>query len=151
MRNTSARRRPVSTSVRMMARSRRPGGVSGITANSRRTSSAESPRAGGVEVRGRSSRSQGLLWHDVHADEEAVEGGEASHAGADGHRRGVLAGETFAVRPEEDFLGGHFVRSFRHSAEEVLEHAGVALDGAAGSGPAFLLHEEGDTSLAPSR
>ena len=61
MRKTSARRRPVRTRVRMMARSRRPWGVSGMTASSRRTSSAESPRAGGVEVRGRSSLSQGLV------------------------------------------------------------------------------------------
>jgi hypothetical protein len=44
--NTSARRRPVRVSVRMIARSRRPTGVSGITASSRRMSSAVSPRGG---------------------------------------------------------------------------------------------------------
>ena len=90
-----------------------------MTASSRRTSSAESPRAGGVEVRGRSSLSQGLLCDDVHPDEEPVEGGEAGHAGADGDGGGVLAGEAFAVGPDEDFLGCHFVRSLAHPAEEV--------------------------------
>ena len=46
--------------MRRMARLRRPIRVSGMTAKSRRVSSAESPRGGEGEVRGRSSRSQGL-------------------------------------------------------------------------------------------
>ena len=52
--------------------------------------------------------------------------------------------------PDEHLLDGHLVRSLAHSAEEVLEHAGVALDGAERSGPAFLLDQEGVEGAFPA-
>jgi len=57
---TSARRRPVSTSVRMTALSRRPVGVSGMMASSLLMPSALIPRGGLGEDLGRSIWSQGL-------------------------------------------------------------------------------------------
>ena len=83
-----------------------------MTASRRRTSSAESPRAGGVEVLGRSSLSQGLLLTRSMRMQEAEEGGQAGHAGADGDGGGVLAGNAPAVGPDEDLLDRHLVRGF---------------------------------------
>ena len=51
---------PVSTSVRMSARSRRLAFVSGMTASSRRVSPALRPRGGLCEMRGRPSAARVL-------------------------------------------------------------------------------------------
>ena len=52
--------------------------------------------------------------------------------------------------PDEHFLDCCLVGSFAHPSEEGLEHAGIALDGAQGSGPALLLDQEGIEGSFPA-
>ena len=42
---------------------------------------------------------------------------------------GVFPGDALPVSPDEDFLDGDLVGGLGHPAEEILKHAGVALDG----------------------
>jgi hypothetical protein len=50
----------------------------------------------------------------------------------------------------EDFLGGYQVRGLAQGAEEVEEHSGVGLDGAAEAGALLLLGQEGVDGLLPA-
>lgn len=101
-----------------------------MTDRRRRTSSADRPLAGGVDVLGRCSLSQGLLTtrsmrcrNRKNDDRQAMRAPMVTGEGS-------LAGDTFAVGPDEHLLHGHLVRGLAEPAEEVLEHAGVALHGA---------------------
>ncbi len=50
---------------------------------------------------------------------------------------------------DEHLLAGHLVRRLPERAEEVLEHAGVALDCAAGAAAPLLFGQEGVQGLLP--
>ena len=116
--------------------------MSGMTASSRLISSALRPgraRESWAAPVGRRG------WRDdLHPDEEAVEGAQAGEAGADGDRGGLPAREADAVGIGEDVLAGDLVGRLAQRTEEVLEHAGVALDGAPGAGASLLLGQEGE-------
>ena len=79
------------------------------------------------------------------ASEAAVEG----QPGPDGDGGGLLARQPFAVGRGQDLLAVDPARRLSDRAEEVLQHARVALDGAPGARVALLLGREGVEGLLP--
>ena len=87
---------------------------------------------------------------DVHADQEAVEGTEAGEPGTDRDGRWLLAGGPNAVAPGEDLGASDAIGRLSDGAEEVLQHAAVADDGAPAAAASLLLGEEGVEAALPA-
>src|SRR5690606_13938388 len=92
----------------------------------------------------------GVGLHHLHPDEEAVEGAEASHAGADGYRRWFSPRDPSAVTPGEHVSACHFIRCLVSPAKEVPQHARVALHGPQRTGAPLLLGQEGIERTLPA-
>ena len=121
-----------------------------MTASSRRTSSAESPRGGEGEVRGRSRRSQGLRSTiSMRMRKRKKEETQAMRAPMV-TGEGSLPESPMPWAQTKTSWAVTWLRGLAQPPEEVLEHAGVAFDGAVGAGAALLLDQEGVQGALPA-